>query len=414
VLEGDFFRWARETNERFDCAAGNPPFIRYQRFAGEVREAALGLCKDLGAEFTSLTSSWAPFLVATASLLRPGGRLAFVVPAEIGHAPYAAPLLEYLADHFASIQIVAIRNKLFPELSEDCWLLYGDGFGGRASRFHLTSVDTLKFTPRPPKPTTVITRDEWVQWNRRLRPFLLPPRIRSLYKRFADASQTWTLEKVATVGIGYVTGANDFFHLRPSAVDRYGIPSRLLKPSIRNGRMLNGAAVTYGTVEEWLNRDEPILLLRLRKGQDLPDSVRRYLSTTDAKAARVTYKCRNRNPWYVVPDVRVPHAFLSYMSGGGPSLVANLAGCVCTNSLHAVILRRNITVQTLQERWKHPLVPLSCEIEGHPLGGGMLKLEPGEASRIVLPARKLRKSEAQLALEGLMTMRKWRHCGKET
>jgi adenine-specific DNA-methyltransferase len=34
------------------------------------------------------------FLVTTASLLKQGGRLAFVVPAEIGHAPYAAPLVE--------------------------------------------------------------------------------------------------------------------------------------------------------------------------------------------------------------------------------------------------------------------------------------------------------------------------------
>jgi adenine-specific DNA-methyltransferase len=32
VHEGDFFAWAGETQERFECAAGNPPFIRYQSF----------------------------------------------------------------------------------------------------------------------------------------------------------------------------------------------------------------------------------------------------------------------------------------------------------------------------------------------------------------------------------------------
>src|SRR6266850_5941558 len=100
IHEGDFFDWAARTKERFECAAGNPPFIRYQRFSGETRERALGLCKTLGAEFSGLTSSWAPFLVSTASLLKPGGRMAFVVPAEIGHAPYARPLLEYLSRSF--------------------------------------------------------------------------------------------------------------------------------------------------------------------------------------------------------------------------------------------------------------------------------------------------------------------------
>ncbi|MBX9736561.1 MAG: N-6 DNA methylase, partial [Phycisphaerales bacterium] len=94
IHQGDFFAWASQTHERFDCAAGNPPFIRFQRFTGQVREAALRLCRRHGAEFSSLSSSWAPFMVATATLLKPGGRMAFVVPAEIGHAPYAAPVLE--------------------------------------------------------------------------------------------------------------------------------------------------------------------------------------------------------------------------------------------------------------------------------------------------------------------------------
>ena len=93
----DFFAWAAATDDRFDCAAGNPPFIRYQTFNGPTRAGALRLCTSLGASFSALTSSWAPFLVVTAALLKSGGRMAFVVPAEIGHAPYAAPLIDYLA-----------------------------------------------------------------------------------------------------------------------------------------------------------------------------------------------------------------------------------------------------------------------------------------------------------------------------
>jgi hypothetical protein len=85
IYDRDFFAWASETKEHFDCAAGNPPFIRYQRFKRESRARAIELCARLGADFTGLASSWAPFLVATAGLLRGGGRLAFVVPAEIGH-----------------------------------------------------------------------------------------------------------------------------------------------------------------------------------------------------------------------------------------------------------------------------------------------------------------------------------------
>src|SRR5262245_7898305 len=44
IHEGDFFSWASETTERFECATGNPPFIRYQHFTGDTRARALELC----------------------------------------------------------------------------------------------------------------------------------------------------------------------------------------------------------------------------------------------------------------------------------------------------------------------------------------------------------------------------------
>src|ERR1700741_951013 len=57
VHESDFFEWAEATNERFECCAGNPPFIRYQHFNGQVRKRALDICARNGAAFTGLTSS---------------------------------------------------------------------------------------------------------------------------------------------------------------------------------------------------------------------------------------------------------------------------------------------------------------------------------------------------------------------
>lgn len=412
IQERDFFEWAGETRERFDCAAGNPPFIRYQRFTGETRGRALNLCRALGADFSALTSSWAPFLVATASLLKPGGRMAFVTPAEIGHAPYARPLLAYLMKSFSRVQIVAIRRKLFPDLSEDVWLLYAEGFGSRTDHFVLTAQETFESSATPPRGSVRVGREEWQQWNSRLRPFLLPASARELYQQISTHPSTKRLGSVARVGIGYVTGANDFFHLRPSVARNAGIPRSYLHPTVRNGRMLTGKAVTRATVDAWTNHDDPILLLKLTPNGPLPDPVKRYLNTSAADEVKSTYKCRNRDPWYVVPDVTVPDAFLTYMSGRGPALVANPAGCVCTNSVHAVRLNGKVGMSQIQKSWENPLTNLSCEIEGHPLGGGILKLEPGEAVRILLASRERSSSrEDRVIQEATETMRRWRHHG---
>ena len=65
------------------------------------------------------------------------------------------------------------------------------------------------------------------------------------------------------------------------------------------------------------------------------------------------------------------------------------------------------------QAWENPVVALSCEIEGHPLGGGMLKIEPGEAARILLPreAVEWQSGDLDLIQQGIETMRRWRHYG---
>lgn len=151
-----------------------------------------------------------------------------------------------------------------------------------------------------------------------------------------------------------------------------------------------------------------MLLLRLPKSGTLDRSVRRYLDSEAGQQARQAYKCRVRDPWYSVPDVHVPDFILSYMSGVEPSLVRNEAGCACTNSVHSVRLRKG--AGDFLTAWRSPFARLSCEIEGHPLGGGMLKLEPREASRIALPsASTLGRIDDELVADAVATLREWRH-----
>jgi adenine-specific DNA methylase len=416
IHKGDFFAWAAETTERFECAAGNPPFIRYQYFSGATRARARGLCAQLGAEFTGLTSSWAPFIAATIGLLKPGGRLAFVVPAEIGHAPYAAPLLDCLVQRFDTVQVIAIREKLFPELSEDCWLLYADGCGGTTDHIRFTVQHRFVPSVTPPRRFVRISLSDWrQQWRSRLRPFLIHPDARELYRSVAAKADTRRFGELASIGIGYVSGANEFFHLRPSEAKTFDIPRQFLHASVRNGRVLPASRLTQTAVARWIRDDDPILLLKIPKTADLPGSVRRYLDTDAARVARSAYKCRVRDPWYAVPDVRVPDFFLTYMSGLEPGLVRNDARCTCTNSVHAVHIKAGQSAHNHLGSWRSEFVGLSCEIEGHPLGGGMLKLEPGEAARIVLPTPStLKHMDPASITQARETMREWRHYASRT
>jgi adenine-specific DNA-methyltransferase len=81
------------------------------------------------------------------------------------------------------------------------------------------------------------------------------------------------------------------------------------------------------------------------------------------------------------------------MSGLRPRLVANEAGAFAPNTLHIVRLHPHVEISgkatltgtSLSALWQTSLTCLSVELEGHALGGGMLKLEPGEAKKVVVP-----------------------------
>lgn len=338
--------------------------------------------------------------------------MAFVVPAEIGHAPYAQPLLAYLTQHFGFIQIVAIKEKLFPSLSEDAWLLYASDYSKKDlnSGLKFSVVDRFEYSSRPPNAGQTLHSSDREPWHGRLRPFLLPQHLRELYQLNERSDSTFRLGEVANIGIGYVTGANDFFHLRPSVANELGIPKSFLLPTVRTGRLLPSRAVTRSTVSRWLRRDEPSLLLRLKQSVDIPTSVRRYLDSNEGQVARMSYKCRSRKPWYSVPNVIIPDGFLSYMSSNKPSLVVNRAACTCTNSLHAIQIRSAESINDVQRLWDDDLVAFSSELEGHPLGGGVLKIEPSEAARILIPKSSTDPPETSVFREGIDILRSWRHC----
>jgi hypothetical protein len=338
--------------------------------------------------------------------------MGFVVPAEIGHATYAEPLIGTLCSHFERVRIIAFREKLFPDLSEDCWLLYCGGFGGTTTEILLSALERFEPLAAPPETARRVSVASWRASGCRLRRFLLPERGLALYDELVRAPRVRRFSEVGHAGIGYVTGANDFFHLRPTEAQFWRLPDHVLRVAVRKGEQLPERRVDQRTVRAWMANDEPVLLLNLRGVDPLPGPVRDYLETDAGKHAKQTYKCRNRSPWYVVLDVKTPDAFLSYMSGLAPSLVVNEARCVCTNSVHAVQLAPGFDIAEVQRAWETPLCQLSCEIEGHPLGGGMLKLEPGEAAaNVCLPLQHTNLSSADTALlhETIAEARRWRH-----
>lgn len=392
IIVSDFFDVGASALPPFDAVVGNPPFIRYQTFKGASRDKALSVCRKLGVSLSELSSSWAPFLLHATEFLVPGGRLAMVVPAEFTHASYARPVVQYLAQNFDRIFLAGFSERLFPDLNEDTFLLFADGFRGRCKQFRLKRFEEVEEVARALESGSRfgsrVSLDEIEGTNGRLRNHFLPPDVGALYSFLAADSKICRLGEISQVGIGYVTGNNDFFHLSVDEARSFQIPSRFLKPSLLRSGIVRGLSFSRRDWNELRDQGAKVYLLSLPRVHDseLPSGVREYLPVGTRQGVHKAYKCTVREPWFSVPHSNSAQAFLSYMSGDAPKIAWNSARVLATNSTHEVRLSAvgPASARKIAVAFWCSLSQLSSEIEGHPLGGGMLKLEPTEAEHTLL------------------------------
>ncbi|HLL90956.1 MAG TPA: N-6 DNA methylase [Tepidisphaeraceae bacterium] len=406
LVLGNFFDIAGRLGSRFDAVIGNPPYIRYQAFAGPDRLSARRELAKGAVELSELASAWAPFVVRSTGLLRDGGRLAMVLPMELFHAGYAKRVLAHLAASFRAITLVTFKRRLFPDLSQDTLLLLADGRSGAKAELRVKEVEGLEDLAKLGAAAGRVrgarrVSQDVLEGRARLLSYLLPPKARTLYDELRRSAAVVRVSSLADVGIGYVTGGNDFFHLSPADTVRHGVPPSVLRRAVFRGRAFAGTEFDECRWREASETGDAGYLLAIPPTHRLSEGLLDLVRDGEARGVHEAYKCRVRSPWFSVPHVHVPDAFLTYMSGLRPSLVVNRCDAVAPNTLHIVrMLPLACTgVWNMALSWRSSLTQLSVEIEGHAMGGGLLKLEPGEAANVLVAKPGLSEPQARQTCE---------------
>ena len=384
-LNADFFSLEPADLDAMDAVVGNPPFIRFQRFAGSARELAARRAREAGIELPPLAGSWVAFVAHAVTFLAPGGRLAMVVPGEIGHAPSARPLLDLLHRSFAAMTLVSFRRSLFPHLDQETVIVLADGYGrgpAQLSSLVLPGPEALE-QPLPCRGDRPLDAGGLVEGSYTLSHSWLEPEALELYRRLAESSATVRLGDLARVESGYVTGANSHFHLEAAEAERSRLPTKALVPAIFRSRALAG--LRFGPREWRAAADQGLAgYLVQAAGFEEDEAVRRFLERLRRAGIHRRYKARTRRPWYRIGRVTAPPLVLPSMGSGSLPLVLNEAGAAVPNTFHAVTPLSAGNAGALAAAWSTSLTQLSLELEGHALGGGLLKLDPGEARNVLL------------------------------
>ena len=192
----------------WDGVAGNPPYIRFGNWPARQRDPALDLMRREGLRPTRLTNAWVPFVVASTALVRDGGRVGLVLPAELLQVTYAAQLRDFLLSRFREITLLAFERLVFDGILQEVVLFCGVvGTGtARIRTLQLADADALADARLEVKSAPALLHEEekWTKY------FLDPAAIELL--RALKRSETLTrLGRLAEVDVGIVTGRNAFF-----------------------------------------------------------------------------------------------------------------------------------------------------------------------------------------------------------
>ncbi len=388
--QGNFFQISKSSHRmlaEMDALIGNPPYVRYQRFRDDNRELGLKAALRAGVLLPQLSSSWAPYIVHAATFLKPGGRMALVLPGELLHVGYAAAVRDFLLRDFRELSIITFEEKVFPGALEEVVLLLGikaPGEGdGQLNVCRLHSLSDLE-----PGPDAVLAKGRLCtppageRWSSTL---LEEDAIGEVNAALVRAG-FGTLGDLGRVDIGAVTGANEFFVMTRALATEHKLPGHVLLPVISKAAHVQGTAFTETDFRERVREGEAMYLLFAGEAEArASEYVRTYLKLGEGQGLPERYKCRTRKPWFTVPYVRRPDLFLTYMSHVAPRLVVNEAKATNTNTIHGVFLNNPSLAKPLSVAFLNSATLLSAEIEGRSYGGGVLKMEPREALKLKLP-----------------------------
>jgi adenine-specific DNA-methyltransferase len=322
-------------------------------------------------------------------MLRPGGRLAMVVPSELLHILHARSLRHWLLEQCSRVLVLDPEGIWFDGTLQGVVLLLAEK--RNPDDRQMAQVAILPVKNRESLATGAaehFTRADFFPgsaMNGKWMLGLLTHAERELFTNLGANPRISTFHEVAKVDVGIVTGANNFFLVPDAVVKEYSL-AKWAHPMFGRSEHVRGVIYDKKSHEENRRAGLPANLLWFNPTgpEGLDESARRYIRFGESQELHHRYKCRVRSPWYTVPSVYAAPVAMLKRSHQFPRLVLNSAKAYTTDTAYRII-PKTMKAADLVFAFVNSLTALCCELEGRHYGGGVLELVPSEIEKVLLP-----------------------------
>jgi adenine-specific DNA-methyltransferase len=391
--EDFFIVYGKIRKSSYDVVLGNPPFIRFQHFDEFSRDIAFNHLREVGYKPTKLANCWAAFVQLSIELLKPKGRLAMVIPAELLQVKYAAELRERITQSFEHIVLISFKKLVFKDIQQEVVLVLAEG--KRISLEEQSDIHTIEIEDENQldnktltsiiKHSTAKHTKKDVKWTSL---FLKEEEFKAI-DSIQHNKKLLRLGELVSVDVGIVTGRNKFFVVDNHTRDEYEL-SEFVTPLVGRTNAINNIVFDKQKLKDFSDK-HPSNLLSL-KGIDekkFTKGLAKYIALGEQEEVHTGYKCRIRKRWYDVPSTHVSDGFLFRQIHKYPLLVSNAVNAACTDTIHRVqLFDKSICFTQLSASFINSLTFAWSEVCGRSYGGGVLELEPNEAEELPIPFNK--------------------------
>ncbi len=369
----DFLRWAQGTSRRFDRVIANPPFVRLRELDEVLARPALETRLN-GNSITGTANYWVAFLTAGMQLLKPGGSLAYVLPAAYEYANYARALREVCESSFYELDVHRVSVPMFDQVVDGSVLLVGRGFG-----------------ERPHRPARVIRHQTLTELIQAVAAPALSVHSGGLRSDVSCLPEGQIrFGEIAQVRVGAVTGDVGYFLLNEERRLALGLPLSAVRPVLSKAQHIGVSEIDNGAWAQLLSQGERVWLFYPPATDLAQPAVQTYLDLPEEEggARRGAFKIRQRDPWYHVLIPESFDGFVTGMSESRPWVALNRKPrLTITNTLYGV---RFPTVTNPEEQAAWCLSMLSSTtvesrarlVRQYPQG--LLKLEPRDIASLAV------------------------------
>lgn len=379
IRVGDFL--LQPASCRYDAVVCNPPYVRHRalRYPDSVWRTFDTLA---GRRLSRFTNAYGLFLIAIAHALSPRGRAAVIIPAEFLNADFAVPIKAFLLSRNFLDAVIAFdhRDLIFGDaVTTACIILLRTSRRAgehvslvRADRVehpdeldHALSQPALSLDPQELDPRR--------KWEPLLRP-QAPPACGDLVR----------LGMLARCIRGIATGANSYFTLNWPEVQRFGLAAHV-RPCITKTMHAPAPVFTPQDHERLVRSGRKAFLLWPTDPHD--GSLAAYLDVGHRLGIPSRYLPSHRNPWYMPERRDSAPIWVAAFGRGRIRVVLNQARVHNLTAFHGLYPRALTDAQTraLFAFLCSPPGQAGLEAQLRRYGAGLLKLEPRDVERVLVP-----------------------------